>query len=69
MVIKVRCFYLLRALFLLWLLWILLLLVSVAISMEGLKVSEANMVVYVHPSKSKKVSQAVLRELGAMLLK
>ncbi|CAK9326631.1 unnamed protein product [Citrullus colocynthis] len=37
--------------------------------MEGLKVSEANMVVYVHPSKSKKVSQAVLRELGAMLLK
>ncbi|XP_008466500.2 uncharacterized protein LOC103503892 isoform X2 [Cucumis melo] len=37
--------------------------------MEGLKVSDANMVVYVHPSKSKKVSQAVLRELGAMLLK
>ncbi|XP_022148351.1 uncharacterized protein LOC111016757 [Momordica charantia] len=37
--------------------------------MEGLKVSDANLVVYVHPSKSKKVSQAVLRELGAMLLK
>ncbi|XP_022940043.1 uncharacterized protein LOC111445794 isoform X1 [Cucurbita moschata] len=37
--------------------------------MEGLKVSDANLVIYVHPSKSKKVSQAVLRELGAMLLK
>ncbi|XP_038898978.1 uncharacterized protein LOC120086413 isoform X3 [Benincasa hispida] len=37
--------------------------------MDGLKVSDANMVVYVHPSKSKKVSQAVLRVLGAMLLK
>ncbi|KAJ1443609.1 Nucleic acid-binding, OB-fold [Sesbania bispinosa] len=35
--------------------------------MEGLKVSKANLVVYVHPSKSKQVSQAVLRELSSLL--
>ncbi|KAK7340412.1 hypothetical protein VNO77_21114 [Canavalia gladiata] len=35
--------------------------------MEGLKVSKANLVVYVHPSKSKHVSQAVLRELSTLL--
>ncbi|XP_062165510.1 uncharacterized protein LOC133872023 [Alnus glutinosa] len=37
--------------------------------MEGLKVSDANLIVYVHPSKSTKVSQAVLRELSSMLFK
>ncbi|KAA8537538.1 hypothetical protein F0562_027146 [Nyssa sinensis] len=37
--------------------------------MEGLKVSDANLVVYVHPSKSKKVSEAILRELGSLLFK
>ncbi|XP_061368554.1 uncharacterized protein LOC133311514 [Gastrolobium bilobum] len=37
--------------------------------MEGLKVSNANLVVYVHPSKSKQVSQAVLRELSSLLFK
>ncbi|TKY65312.1 DNA-directed RNA polymerase I subunit rpa43 [Spatholobus suberectus] len=35
--------------------------------MEGLKVSKANLVVYVHPSKSNHVSQAVLRELSSLL--
>ncbi|XP_054790510.1 uncharacterized protein LOC129295940 [Prosopis cineraria] len=35
--------------------------------MEGLKVSDANLVVYVHPSKSKKVPQAVLNELSTLL--
>ncbi|KAI8549526.1 hypothetical protein RHMOL_Rhmol06G0031600 [Rhododendron molle] len=38
-------------------------------SMEGMKVSEADLVVYVHPSKSHKVSQAVLRELSSLLFK
>ncbi|GMY15366.1 putative dna-directed rna polymerase i subunit rpa43 [Fagus crenata] len=37
--------------------------------MEGLKVSDANLVVYVHPSKSTKVQQAVLRELSSLLFK
>ncbi|XP_022936799.1 uncharacterized protein LOC111443277 [Cucurbita moschata] len=37
--------------------------------MEGLKVSDADLVIYLHPAKSNKVSQAILRELGAMLLK
>ncbi|KAI9081673.1 hypothetical protein K1719_036409 [Acacia pycnantha] len=35
--------------------------------MEGLKVSDANLVVYVHPSKSNKVPQAVLNELSSLL--
>lgn len=37
--------------------------------MEGLKVSDANIVVYIHPSMSTKVSQAVLRELSSQLFK
>ncbi|RDY14018.1 hypothetical protein CR513_00978 [Mucuna pruriens] len=37
--------------------------------MEGLKVSKANLTVYIHPSKSKQVSQAVLRELSSLLFK
>ncbi|XP_059636570.1 uncharacterized protein LOC132278723 [Cornus florida] len=37
--------------------------------MEGLKVSDVNLVVHVHPSKSKKVSEAILRELGSLLFK
>jgi hypothetical protein len=37
--------------------------------MEGLKVSDANLIVNVHPSKSTKVSQAVLRELSSLLFK
>ncbi|TXG52090.1 hypothetical protein EZV62_021259 [Acer yangbiense] len=37
--------------------------------MEGLKVSDANLVVYVHPSKSNKISQAILRELSSLLFK
>ncbi|KAI4354095.1 hypothetical protein L6164_002994 [Bauhinia variegata] len=35
--------------------------------MEGLKVSDANLVVYVHPSKGDKVYQAILRELSSLL--
>ncbi|OIW07348.1 hypothetical protein TanjilG_10183 [Lupinus angustifolius] len=35
--------------------------------MEGLKVSNANLVVYIHPSKSRDVSQALLRELSSLL--
>ncbi|KAJ7943386.1 DNA-directed RNA polymerase I subunit rpa43 [Quillaja saponaria] len=35
--------------------------------MDGLNVSDANLVVYVHPSKSTKVSQAILRELSSLL--
>ncbi|BAT83487.1 hypothetical protein LR48_Vigan03g036100 [Vigna angularis] len=35
--------------------------------MEGLKVSKANLTVYIHPSKSNQVSQAVLRELSSLL--
>ncbi|KAJ9186475.1 hypothetical protein P3X46_002044 [Hevea brasiliensis] len=37
--------------------------------MEGLSVSDANLVVYVHPSRSKNVSQAILRELSSLLFK
>ncbi|XP_024020559.1 DNA-directed RNA polymerase I subunit rpa43 isoform X2 [Morus notabilis] len=37
--------------------------------MECLKVSEAKMVVYVHPSKSTKIYDAVLRELSSLLFK
>ncbi|GFS35966.1 DNA-directed RNA polymerase [Actinidia rufa] len=37
--------------------------------MEGLKVSDAKLVVYVHPSKATKVSQAILRELSSLLFK
>lgn len=35
--------------------------------MEGLKVSEASLIVHIHPSKSNQVSKAVLRELSNML--
>lgn len=37
--------------------------------MEGLKVSDANLVVYLPPSKNTKVPQAVLRELSSLLFK
>ncbi|PON93862.1 Nucleic acid-binding, OB-fold containing protein [Trema orientale] len=37
--------------------------------MEGLKVSDANMVVYLHPSKSNKFYEAILRELSSLLFK
>nr|DAD24492.1 TPA_asm: hypothetical protein HUJ06_025956 [Nelumbo nucifera] len=37
--------------------------------MEGLKVSDANLVVYIHPSKAGKVSQSILRELSTLLFK
>ncbi|OAY50610.1 probable DNA-directed RNA polymerase I subunit RPA43 isoform X2 [Manihot esculenta] len=37
--------------------------------MEGLSVSDANLVVYIHPSQSKNVSQAILRELSSLLFK
>ncbi|XP_057974855.1 uncharacterized protein LOC131162417 isoform X2 [Malania oleifera] len=37
--------------------------------MEGLQVSDANLVVYVHPSKAAKVSEAILRELSSLLFK
>ncbi|KAI3989084.1 hypothetical protein MKX01_033120 [Papaver californicum] len=37
--------------------------------MEGLRTSEANLVVYIHPSKSNMVSQAILRELSSLLFK
>ncbi|CAK9184144.1 unnamed protein product [Ilex paraguariensis] len=37
--------------------------------MEGLKKSDANLVVYIHPSKAKKVSEAILRELSSLLFK
>ncbi|KAI3862607.1 hypothetical protein MKW92_046250 [Papaver armeniacum] len=37
--------------------------------MEGLGTSEANLVVYIHPSKANKVSQAILRELSSLLFK
>ncbi|KAF8027707.1 hypothetical protein BT93_E0583 [Corymbia citriodora subsp. variegata] len=35
--------------------------------MEGLKVSDANLVVFVHPSKTNRASEAVLRELSSHL--
>ncbi|XP_031270223.1 uncharacterized protein LOC116128614 [Pistacia vera] len=37
--------------------------------MDGLKVSDANLVVYVHPSKGNRVSQAIRRELSSLLFK
>ncbi|GLT92027.1 hypothetical protein SLE2022_098860 [Rubroshorea leprosula] len=37
--------------------------------MEGLKVAEANLTVYVHPSKSNRVPEAILRELSHHLFK
>ncbi|KAK8572583.1 hypothetical protein V6N12_028636 [Hibiscus sabdariffa] len=37
--------------------------------MEGLSVADANLVVYLHPSKSRNVSQATLRELASWLFK
>ncbi|XP_030475959.1 uncharacterized protein LOC115693123 isoform X1 [Syzygium oleosum] len=35
--------------------------------MEGLKVSDADLVVFIHPSRSKRSSQAILRELSSHL--
>ncbi|KAA3476473.1 Nucleic acid-binding protein [Gossypium australe] len=37
--------------------------------MEGLSVADANLVIYLHPSKSRNVSQSILRELGSLLFK
>ncbi|MBA0738309.1 hypothetical protein Gogos_011688 [Gossypium gossypioides] len=37
--------------------------------MEGLRVADANLVMYLHPSKSRNVSQSILRELGSLLFK
>ncbi|KAL8128960.1 hypothetical protein V2J09_018115 [Rumex salicifolius] len=37
--------------------------------MEGSKVSEAKLVVYVHPSKTKIISDAITRELSSLLFK
>ncbi|TXG66420.1 hypothetical protein EZV62_007695 [Acer yangbiense] len=37
--------------------------------MEGLKVSDANLVAYMHPSKNNNISQAILRELSSLLFK
>ncbi|KAK5840044.1 hypothetical protein PVK06_008911 [Gossypium arboreum] len=37
--------------------------------MEGLSVADANLVMYLHPSKSRNVSQSILRELGYLLFK
>ncbi|KAL8225332.1 hypothetical protein R6Q57_017889 [Mikania cordata] len=37
--------------------------------MEGLKVSEAELLVYLQPSKSRNVSQSIFDELGSMLFK
>lgn len=37
--------------------------------MEGLKVSDAELVLYLHPSKSKNISQAIFGELSSMLFK
>ncbi|XP_007017752.2 PREDICTED: uncharacterized protein LOC18591523 isoform X1 [Theobroma cacao] len=39
------------------------------LKMKGLSVADADLVVYVHPSKSRKVSQAILRELSSLLFK
>ncbi|XP_038700161.1 uncharacterized protein LOC119997308 isoform X2 [Tripterygium wilfordii] len=35
--------------------------------MEGMHVSEANLIVYVHPSKHNKIHQAILRNLSSLL--
>ncbi|XP_025650646.1 DNA-directed RNA polymerase I subunit rpa43 isoform X2 [Arachis hypogaea] len=35
--------------------------------MEGLKLSNANLTAYLHPSKSRDVSEAILRELSSLL--
>ncbi|KAJ4839718.1 hypothetical protein Tsubulata_041011 [Turnera subulata] len=37
--------------------------------MEGLSISDANLVVYVHPSQSKNVRMAILRQLSTLLFK
>ncbi|KAL8112368.1 hypothetical protein AgCh_019897 [Apium graveolens] len=37
--------------------------------MEGLKIADGNLVVYVHPSKSKSASDAILSELSSQLFK
>ncbi|KAG8489627.1 hypothetical protein CXB51_017617 [Gossypium anomalum] len=39
------------------------------LQMEGLSVADANLVMYLHPSKSRNVSQSILRELGSLLFK
>ena len=39
------------------------------VSMEGLTVADANLTVYVHPSNSKKVKDALLRQLSSLLFK
>ncbi|KAK4746273.1 hypothetical protein SAY87_012585 [Trapa incisa] len=39
------------------------------LGMEGLKVSDANLVVCVHPSKIRRLSQAVLHDLSSLLFK
>ncbi|KAJ8642240.1 hypothetical protein MRB53_018934 [Persea americana] len=36
--------------------------------MEGLRVADADLVVYIHPSKANKIKQAVLRQLSSALL-
>lgn len=35
--------------------------------MEGLKLSEAELMIYIHPSKSRNVFQAICRELSSLL--
>ncbi|KAA3484488.1 Nucleic acid-binding protein [Gossypium australe] len=37
--------------------------------MEGLSVEDANLVMCLHQSKSRNVSQSILRELGSLLFK
>ncbi|KAG8499175.1 hypothetical protein CXB51_005556 [Gossypium anomalum] len=37
--------------------------------MERLSIADANLVMYLHPSKSRNVSQSILRELGSLLFK
>ncbi|PPR96476.1 hypothetical protein GOBAR_AA24202 [Gossypium barbadense] len=39
------------------------------LQMEGLSVADANLLMYLHPSKSRNVSQSILRELGSLLFK
>ncbi|TYH00931.1 hypothetical protein ES288_A09G016400v1 [Gossypium darwinii] len=41
----------------------------IKLQMEGLSVADANLVMYLHPSKSRNVSQSILRELGSLLFK
>ncbi|KAA3459307.1 Nucleic acid-binding protein [Gossypium australe] len=41
----------------------------IKLQMEGLSIADANLVMYLHPSKSRNVSQSILRELGSLLFK